>query len=83
VRWLALAGVVAPPLFTAVVVVQGLLQPDYSHVAMPISALAAWPYGWMQRLNFWVFGVLMAAAAVGLIAACARGRAVPSPSRSS
>ena len=65
-RWLALAGVVAPPLFTAVVVVQGLLQPDYSHVAMPISALAAWPYGWMQRLNFWVFGVLMAAAAVGL-----------------
>lgn len=72
-RWLALAGIVAPPLFTAVVVLQGLLQPDYSHVAMPISALAAWPYGWMQRLNFWVFGVLMAAAAVGFQRGMRRG----------
>jgi hypothetical membrane protein len=66
VSWLARAGIVGPIWFTALVILQGALQPDYSHVAMPISALAAWPYGWMQRLNFWVFGVLMAANAIGL-----------------
>jgi len=48
------------------VVVQSLLQPDYSQVALPISALAAWPHGWIQNLNFFVFGTLMIAYAVGL-----------------
>ena len=65
-RWLALAGFIGPIWFTLVVIVQGLLQPDYGHVAMPISALAAWPYGWMQRLNFYVLGGLLTANAVGL-----------------
>jgi hypothetical membrane protein len=66
VRWLALAGVIGPIWFTLVVIAQGVLQPDYSHVAMPISALAAWPHGWLQRLNFYVFGLLLTANAVGL-----------------
>ncbi len=48
------------------VIAQGLLQPDYSHVALPISALAAWPSGWIQNVNFVVFGGLMSAYAVGL-----------------
>ena len=73
-RWLALAGVIGPIWFTLVVIVQGLLQPDYSHVAMPISALAAWPYGWMQRLNFYVFGALLTAVAVGLHLGMRSGR---------
>lgn len=64
--WLAIAGIVAPICFTALVMVQGALQPDYSHIAMPISALAAWPHGWIQRVNFYVFGTLMAANAIGL-----------------
>ena len=38
---LAFAGIVGPVLFTLLVIVQGLLQPDYSHIAMPISALAS------------------------------------------
>ena len=63
---LAAAGIVGPILFTAVFVVQGLLRPDYSPVADPISALAIGPYGWVQDLNFIVFGVLMLAYAVGL-----------------
>ena len=42
---LAAAGVVGPIVFTVLVIAQGLLQPDYSHVALPISALAAWPSG--------------------------------------
>ena len=57
-RTVALAGIIGPALFTILVVVQGLLQPDYSHVMMPISALAAWPAGWIQILNFFVVGTL-------------------------
>jgi len=63
---LAAAGVAGPVLFTLLVVVQGLLHPDYSHVALPISALAAWPSGWIQNVNFVMFGGLMAAYAIGL-----------------
>ena len=37
------AGIAGPIWFTALVIVQGILQPDYSHIAMPISALAASP----------------------------------------
>ena len=43
---------------TTLVVVQGVLLPDYSHVRMSISALAAWPTGWIQTLNFYVSGAL-------------------------
>jgi hypothetical membrane protein len=60
------AGVVAPIWFITLVIVQGVRQPDYSHIAMPISALAAWPSGWMQNLNFFVSGGLFAAFAIGL-----------------
>jgi hypothetical membrane protein len=63
---LALAGIVAPLWFIALVLLQSLMHPDYSHVALPISALAAWPAGWLQNLNFVVFGLLMSAYAVGL-----------------
>jgi len=63
---LAIAGMAGPLLFTALVILQGLLQPEYSHVGQPISALTAWPAGWIQKLNFYVVGVLMAAFAFGL-----------------
>jgi len=63
---LLIAGIIGPIWFTTLVIVQGLLQPDYSHVAMPISALAAWPYGWIQILNFLVMGALMAAYTIGV-----------------
>ena len=63
---LAAAGIVGPILFTVVFVVHGLLRSDYSPVGDPISALAIGPYGWVQDLNFIVFGVLMLAYAVGL-----------------
>jgi len=63
---LAAAGIVGPVLFVVVALVQSLLHPDYSHVALPISALAAWPGGWVQNVNFVVFGLLMTAYAVGL-----------------
>src|SRR5215213_7672820 len=63
---LVIAGIIGPIWFTTLVIVQGFLQPDYSHVAMPISALAAWPYGWIQILNFLVMGALMTAYTIGV-----------------
>src|SRR5262245_16201364 len=57
-RLLALAGIVAPVLFTALVILQGRLIPAYSHVRLPISALAAWPTGWIQNVNFLAVGGL-------------------------
>ena len=65
-RGLALAGIVAPIWFTALVVLQGFLLPDYSHVRLPISALAAWPTGWIQNINFCVTGALGMAFALAL-----------------
>ena len=63
---LTLAGMLGPLLFTTLVVMQGLLQPDYSHVRLPISALAAWPLGWVQNLNFYLTGTLLMAFALGI-----------------
>src|SRR5919201_4915917 len=71
---LTMAGLAIPLVFSALVIAQGLLQPEYSHVALPISALAAWPLGWVQRLNFILAGVLMFAYAIGVHAAVHLGR---------
>ena len=65
-RALALAGIVGPIWFTTLVVLQGFLLPDYSHVRLPISALAAWPTGWIQNINFCVTGALGMAFALAL-----------------
>jgi hypothetical membrane protein len=73
-RTLALAGIVVPALFTTLVILQGFLAPDYSHIALPISALAAWPAGWIQRLNFYVAGTLYVAFAIGLHSGVQRTR---------
>jgi hypothetical membrane protein len=63
---LAIAGLIGPPWFVTLVVVQGILQPDYSHIRMLISALAAWPAGWMRNLNFIVFSTRLAAFTIGV-----------------
>jgi hypothetical membrane protein len=63
---LTIAGLIAPVPFIALVILQGILQPSYSHVAHPISALAAFPLGWLQNINFYIAGTLMIAYAIGL-----------------
>jgi len=63
---LAVAGIAGPIIFVLGVVVQSLFHPDYSQVRLPISALAAWPGGWVQSANFVVFGLLTIACAIGL-----------------
>jgi hypothetical membrane protein len=66
---LGIAGIIGPICFIALVIAQGILQPDYSHTLMPISALAAWPAGWMQNFNFFVSATLLMGFTVGLHAA--------------
>ena len=63
---LAAAGIAGPVMFAVVALVQSLLRPEHSLVADPISALAAGPSGWVQDVNFFVFGSLMIAYAIGL-----------------
>ena len=63
---LAAAGIAGPVIFAVVALVQSLLRPEHSFVAIPISALAAGPCGWVQDVNFLVFGSLMIAYAIGL-----------------
>lgn len=59
-------GIIAPIIFVMLVVVQGLQHSDYSHTELPISALAAWPHGWVQSLNFLVLGTGVLAFALAL-----------------
>ena len=64
--WLLLgAGTVGGLLFTAAYLVEGATRAGYDGLAEPISALSLGPGGWMQRLNFAGFGVLLAASALG------------------
>jgi len=51
---------IGPLLFTVGFIVQGLFRHDeYDPIAETVSALEAGPSGWIQQLNFFVFGILM------------------------
>jgi hypothetical membrane protein len=63
---LAVAGVFGPILFTVGFIAQGLYRPEYNPIAQQISNLTAGPYGWVQSVNFVVFGLLLIAFAIGL-----------------
>jgi Protein of unknown function (DUF998) len=64
---LAWAGIIGPVLFTVVFLAQeALRRGEYDPVAEPVSALEAGPNGWVQRLNFLIFGLLTMAHAIGL-----------------
>jgi hypothetical membrane protein len=63
----AWAGIIGPVLFTAAFLLQERIRTDeYNPIAEPVSALEAGPNGWIQQLNFVVFGLLTIAFAVGL-----------------
>ena len=60
-------GSLAPILFTVTFFVQGLFRlEEYDPVAEVVSALEAGPGGWVQQVNFMVFGLLTIAFVVGL-----------------
>lgn len=63
---LVAAGIFGPILFTVGFVVQGLYRPTYNPIAQQISDLTAGPSGWVQQVNFLVFGLLVIVFAGGL-----------------
>jgi surface polysaccharide O-acyltransferase-like enzyme len=77
---LALAGIVGPLLFAVGFLLQGFLRTDlrngYNPIAQQISDLTAGPFGWVQQVNFVVFGLLLIAFAVGFH--LGRGKTWPS-----
>ena len=71
----ALSGIVGPILFTLAFLAQeAFRRTEFDPIAEPVSALEAGPNGWVQQVNFVVFGVLMLAFAVGLDRGLARSR---------
>lgn len=72
-RWLALAGIVGPIVWTLIIALLDVLQYDWliAHNAdplslSPVSDNSEGPYGWLMTINFAVYGLLVIAFAVGL-----------------
>jgi hypothetical membrane protein len=80
-RAAAWAGIIGPLLFTATFLALELVQgSEADRVAETVSTLEAGPHGWVQQVNFVVFGALTFAFAVGLhraVAPARRGLAGP------
>src|SRR5215831_6821177 len=73
--WLLLAaGTAGGLVFAGVYLAEGATRAGYRALAQPISALSLGPGGWVQQLNFIVFGVLVCLSAAGWRAALAPGR---------
>jgi hypothetical membrane protein len=63
----AWAGIIGPLLFTAAFLTQEALRRDeFDPVTETVSALEAGPHGWVQQVNFVIFGVLTILFALGL-----------------
>lgn len=56
--WLS-CGTIASVLFAATYLIEGATRPDYNALQQPISALSLGPGGWVQQVNFVVFGVVV------------------------
>lgn len=65
-RWLGVAGISAPTVFTVSAVTHSLTRDDHSLLSDPVSALAAGPGGWIQDLTFAATGLLVVAFGLGL-----------------
>lgn len=57
-RQLAWAGVIGPILFVTTFSLEGWLRPSYEPLSTYVSALSLGPRGWIQIINFIVFGLL-------------------------
>ncbi len=67
-RFLAICGIIAPIIFTIILIIASLLRPDYSHLINFVSELGAVdaPYAIIQRINFVFTGILIVAFTFGL-----------------
>lgn len=64
-RLLLACGVIGPLFFITVFLIEGATRPDYSPLRHPISSLSYGDWGWMQRTNFVITGLLLFAFAIG------------------
>ncbi|GAA2757594.1 DUF998 domain-containing protein [Actinopolymorpha rutila] len=64
-RALLTCGVAGPIVFVVAFLVEGATRPGYSALRHPVSSLALGEYGWTQRANFFLTGLLLLAFAVG------------------
>jgi uncharacterized protein DUF998 len=71
----AWAGMIGPALFAAIFTIEGWLRPDYESLGMFVSELALGARGWIQVVNFIVFGVLFLVFTHGVAAAFPDGKA--------
>jgi hypothetical protein len=71
----AWAGIVGPILFVAVFTLEGWLRPGYQPLAMYVSALSLGPRGWIQIVNFILFGILLFVFTRGVAAEFPSGKA--------
>src|SRR4051812_1284151 len=71
----AWAGMIGPALFVLVFTIEGWLRPDYHPASMYVSALSLGPRGWVQILNFVVFGLLLLVFARGMASEFQTGKA--------
>jgi hypothetical protein len=70
-------GVIGAPVNIAVFTVEGALRPGYSPIRDFTSFLSLGPDGWINVVNFIVFGVLMTAFAAGATTVIRTGPAAP------
>jgi hypothetical protein len=64
-RALVSCGTIGGLLFAATYLIEGATRPGYDAWQQAISALSLGPGGWVQQVNFIVFGVLVLCSAVG------------------
>ncbi len=66
-------GILAPPLFVLVFLVDGLIHPAYNPVTDFVSELSRGELGWLQIANFLVFGAAILVFAAGIRSSARRG----------
>jgi hypothetical protein len=71
----AWAGMVGSALFVAVFTLEGWLRPGYNSLGMFVSELSLGSRGWIQIVNFVVFGILFLVFAHGVAADFQNGKA--------
>lgn len=71
----AWAGIIGPILFVGTFSLEGWLRPGYDPLGMFVSELALGPRGWIQNVNFVVYGTLMLLFAWGSVAVFRSGKA--------
>lgn len=67
-------GVVAGPFYVVVGLVLGLTRPGFDFTRHALSLLALGEHGWMQRVNLVLTGLMVLAAAYGILRALRSGR---------